>query len=199
MMKPPLNMLAQLVLGNPLVEMTISAFPDPIRTEMQEIRRLILAGDLGLGTRERHEGVVDGDRVSGVGLCLGEVKSGQVRGVNVLRGRVSGGTVRAVNLLQGDVEGGDVSAVNVLVGALRGGTVRAVNLILGDIHGGTVTRTNLVVGDVHGGTLEAALLLGDIYGGEVTVGFHHGKRQLPKEAAGGAEKAPGTDPPDGKR
>lgn len=199
MMKQPLSMILQLVLGNPLVEMAFAALPDPLRTEVQELRRLALSGDLSFRPRELREGDVDGERVRGLGLCLGDVRSGQVRGVNILRGTVHGGTVRGVNLLQGDVAGGDVAAVNVLVGAVRGGTLKAVNLILGEIHDGSVTRANLVVGDVHGGHLEAAVLLGDIHGGAVTVGYHHGVRHT-SDTPGGptpdpapADSSDGTD------
>jgi hypothetical protein len=177
MMKQPFHVVAQMVLGNPLVELTLSALPEPIRGELQELRRMVLAGELTMRSRERHEGDVDGEKVRGVGICQGAVHSGSVRGVNLLLGDVHGGTVRGVNVIRGAVTGGSLTAVNLLLGTVRGGSLRAFNAVVGDIHGGELAKTNLVVGHVHGGTVETHLLVGDIYGGEVSASTHLGTRR----------------------
>ena len=82
MFRQHFSLLAQLVFGNPLVEMALAAMPSPLRTELLELRRMALAGDLNVSPQEIHQGDVDGDRVSGVGLAIGDVRSGQLRGAS---------------------------------------------------------------------------------------------------------------------
>jgi len=191
-MKQPFHVVAQMVLGNPLVELTLSALPEPIRGELQELRRMVLAGELTCRSRERHVGDVDGETVRGVGVCQGAVRCGSVRGLNLLLGDVHGGTVRGVNVIRGAVTGGSLTAVNLLLGTVRGGSLRAFNAVVGDIHGGELSKVNLVVGHVHGGTVETHLLVGDIYGGEVTASTHLGTRRTGGEDAGGPQQPTGA-------
>ncbi|MFH2010987.1 MAG: hypothetical protein ABI333_30590 [bacterium] len=196
MITQPFTVVASLILGNPLLDMALAALPDPLRSELREMRAMALSGELTSRPKSVHEGAVENGRIRGASLVQGDVISGSVRAVNLLRGTVRGGTLRAINLLRGDIEGGDLSAINVIAGTIRGGSIKAVNLVLGDIHGGDVTRANIVVGDVYGGRVEVTLLCGDIHGGEVTATRHLGDRIGAATREAEANKAPADGPTD---
>jgi hypothetical protein len=176
MLKQPFTVVASLILGNPLLDMALAALPDPLRTELQQIRSMALSGELTSRPTSVHQGDVEEGRIRGASVVQGDVISGAARAVNYHHGTLRGGTHRAINLQRGDIEGGDLSAINVVAGTIRGGSLKAVNLVLGDIHDGDVTRANIVLGDVYGGRVDVALLCGDIHGGEVTATHHIGER-----------------------
>jgi len=175
MLKQPFQVVASLILGNPILEMALAALPEPIRKEVSELRSMVMSGELSRVEGDGQEGDIVDRNLRGASVVRGDLVSGSARGVNLLRGAVRGGTLRACNVLQGDVYDGDLAAINVVVGGVHGGRITAVNLLLGDVHGGVVTRANLVIGHVYGGQVQAAVLIGDIHGGEVSVGRHVGQ------------------------
>ena len=161
--------LLKLAFNNPLADLLGRRLPQPVKEELAQIRKHLRTGKPVWTPAARYEGDIEGDWISAIRHCQGNLCGGAARVVNLFRGKILRGSLGVCNVVVGDMEGGEITLVNILAGNILGGLAQQVNLLLGDIRGGDVRLVNAVVGNVLGGTLRSAnLLIGDVHGGEIT-------------------------------
>ncbi|MGW8320336.1 MAG: hypothetical protein ACWGSD_02160 [Thermodesulfobacteriota bacterium] len=140
-----MSRLLRLALENPLAGLLRQRLPVPLKQELDQIRAVLKEGKPVWTPAARHEGDLEGEWISGVRHCEGDLYRGAARMVNVFKGNVLGGSLRGCNVAVGDLEAGEISLINILVGNILGGFAQQVNIVIGDVRGeifGESTRSS---------------------------------------------------------